>query len=71
MAHKDVLQSIDKDKEKFLKQEKDKEKILENYVVPHANHSILKWELIMIMKQQKLIESQGLPRTISHARIKR
>ena len=51
MGNKDVLASA---KKIFLKKEKEKEKYIQNYIQPHENFAILKWELVMIEREQRL-----------------
>ena len=51
----------------FLQRERDKG----THIIYHENYPILKWDLLMIRREQKLRERKGLSRTISLARIKR
>lgn len=67
MGNKDLCMR----KKIFLQKEKEKENIWPDYVAPHENFAIIKWELILIKREQKLRERQGLGRTISDKRIRR
>ena len=67
MGNKDLCMR----KKIFLQKEKEKENMWPDYVTPHKNFAKIKWELIMIYREQKERQRQGLARTISKKTIRR